>query len=273
MASPDNYPPRKPRVAKADLSKLLAGSATSWMIFLLKDHGRLNLHGFVYCCGNVNWSCGFKHYGGLVNWSRVKHSRVLNKTCREIWDDIFQVRLCVPYGYAVAAIRDSVEHGSMMFYRLQDRDTWNKILCNNFGQGCLLTIPWRAFIKLDPISHSFVGQDVLLHMPSSHYLVPRATRYSFDVAERTPEIEEPEWPYLSSGKFDYDADDRNDQESNCGLLCWMERDEIVGVHGVQTFICVDYKGSRYLRNKGLGFVAWPDDFSADSDTNSCTYEE
>ena len=138
----------------------------------------------------------------------------------------------------------------MVFYRLQDGDKSNKILCNCFGKGCLLTIPWRAFIKLDPRTHSFVGQDVLLHMPASHYFIPRTKCYFSEGAELS------EWA-----------------KSNCCLFGWMERDEIVGVYGVQTFICVDYKGSRYLRNKGLGFVEWPDDFSADSDTNSCTYEE
>ena len=238
MDLPDNCPPRKPRVAKADLSKLLAGSATSWMIFLLKDHGRL--------------PCGVSRYLGHVNWARVKYFRVLNKTCREIWDDIFQVRLVVPYGYAVAAIRDTVEHGSMMFYRLQDSDKPNKILCNCFGLGCLLTIPWRAFINLYPIKHYFVCQDVLLHMPSSHYLVPRAKRYSFDDAETMPDVflcDESEWYHWGWSKFDCDPDDFSDQESNCGLVGWMERDEIVGVYGVQTFICVDDKGSRYLRNE------------------------
>ena len=113
-------------------------------------------------------------------------------------------------------------------------------------------------------------------MPSSHYLVPRAKRYSFDDAETMPDVflcDESEWYHWGWSKFDCDPDDCFVQESNCGLLGWMERDEIVGVYGVQTFICVDDKGSRYLRNKGLGFVEWPDDFSADSDTNSCTHEE
>ena len=223
-----NCLPRKTTLAKTDLSKLLAGKFADWMIFLLVDQGRLHFRGFFHCDGIANWSCGFVHGDGILNWSRVKHSRVLNKTCREIWDDIFQVRLVVPYGYAVAAIRDTVEHGSMMFYRLQDRDTPNKILCNCFGQGCLLTIPWRAFIKLDPISHSFVGQDVLLHMPSSHYLVPRAKRYSFDDAERDCEDPESTWAVRGWGKRDcYDAAERDseDQESNCALWGWMERDE------------------------------------------------
>ena len=167
-----NCLPRKTTLAKTDLSKLLAGKFADWMIFLLVDQGRLHFHGFFHCDGIVNWSCGFVHGDGILNWSCVKHSRLLNKTCREIWDDTFQVRLCVPYGYAVAAIRDTIECGSMMFYRLQEKNIPNKILCHNYGQDCLLTIPWQSFIKLDPITHSFFPRCSAAH---AFFSLPRTS--------------------------------------------------------------------------------------------------
>ena len=86
-------------------------------------------------------------------------------------------------------------------------------------------------------------------MPSAHYLVPLEKLRSYE----------------GQSTWDYAEADL--------LFGFMERDEIVGVYGSETFICVDYKGSRYLRNKGLGFVEWPDDFSADSSSNSCIHEE
>ena len=113
-------------------------------------------------------------------------------------------------------------------------------------------------------------------MPSSHYLVPRAKRSSFDDAETMPDVFfRDEWPWYHWGwsKFDCDPDDFSGQESNCGLLGWMQRDEIVGVYNAEIFICVDDKGWRYLRDESSGFVELPDDFSADSDTNSCTHEK
>ena len=170
MSMLDNRLPCKTTLAKTDLSKLLVPSCTNWMIFLLQDHGRLHLREIVHCDGIVKgtralhwnvdggrlvWWCRCVHCKGMVNWSCVKHCRLLNKRFREVWDETFQVRLCVPYGYAIGAIRDSMERGTMSFYRLRDTQTPNKIICNNNGRVCVLTIPWQAFIRLDSDTHTF----------------------------------------------------------------------------------------------------------------------
>ena len=162
----------KTTFAKTDHSELLAGNFTNWTIFLLQDHGKLHYTGFVHCNG-------FTHRVG--NWRCMMHFRIINKTCREIWDDVFQVRLHVPYGYGLARLREAFPRESMIFYRFKDTDTPNKILSNNKGKGCVLTVPWQAFINFAPVLTLAVSQDVILHMPSSHYLVSYAAHaFSLD---------------------------------------------------------------------------------------------
>ena len=170
MALPNKRLQRKTTVAKTDHGEQLAESFTSWMDFLLQDHGKLHQPGFILCRS-------FERFG---NWRCVKHFRILNKKSREIWEDVFQIRLLVFYGYQLARLRSAFPRDSVIFYQLQDTHTPNQILCRNKGRGCVLTVPWQAFINFqdviceDPIFSVATFQDVILRMPSTHYLVPQS---------------------------------------------------------------------------------------------------
>ena len=138
MAVPNKRLQSKKAFGKTDHSDVLAGNLAQWSFFLLPEDGRIVM-------------TEPKNKGGCfhANWDCVKHFRIINKICREMWSDVFQARLYFIYGSRLAKLREAIPQDSIMFYRLKGRDTLNQILCNESGRACMVTIPWQVFLHFE----------------------------------------------------------------------------------------------------------------------------